>query len=215
MRHTTILALLFCSITVAEEPTTTNIGGEATLTVAQDRIGLETAADSQINYVGDGTIDILNNGAIVVRTGGEAYRNEEDETLFTVSETIVFSTKTAKPVDEPLFAVLSLEDVDLEIDWGLTTSADGVITATDANGLLTQIEFMQDNPTPAPGNGRGCDALCSGYTCNISCPKGKAALCYCRGATPVCECVAKPPEKKTSDNESIVEMEEFEGVEQD
>ncbi|HNO77025.1 MAG TPA: hypothetical protein PKN33_03110 [Phycisphaerae bacterium] len=215
MRHLTILALLFCSVAMADEPATAESGGEARDIAVQDRMDLETAAGFQIDYVGEGTIDILNNGAIVVRTGGEVYRDENDEIVMTVPEIVVFGTKAAKPVDEPFFAVLSLEDVDLEIEWGLTDSADGVITATDANGLLTQIEFMQDNPIPGPGNGRSCSALCSGYACSISCPKGKAAICYCRGATPVCECVSKPPEKKASDNDSIGELEEFEGVEQD
>jgi hypothetical protein len=161
---------------------------ESLQAVMTEVTGLEEVTEFQADYSGFGNVALLNNGAIIVRTGGEATITDDGEIIVTPVEAIMVGTKNAKEIETPLFAVLSLQDVFFDIEWGITDDAEGVITCTDANGLMVQLAFLQ----AAPAAGPSCSVTCSTGDCSITCSKYKACIAYCDGGTPVCTCIQKP-----------------------
>ena len=190
-----LLVAAACVIGAGEQPATLQPAEQEPAAVGADAapLTLSEAAKAWVDFSGKGTVDVLNNGLIVVRTPAVFVTDAKGKVQFKkMSDSVVFQTENARDVQGELFAVLSFQDVDFAITWGSEREGvDGVISCNSAEkDLGSQIEFAEASPMILYGS--SCSADCKDGKCNITCPSDKAALCYCSGGLPVCQCQDKP-----------------------
>ena len=167
-------------------------GKTATVGWQSSDVSLEESVDTFRDFMGRGTVHVLDNGTIMVYTGGNLVTDERGQVTAVTMEEAVLLKVAGKEIDrEERDVVLGFEDQEIELLWDGDDAATGTLVVYDAGGnvvLNVSAELTELNASSTSSCSANCDG---GLSCTQSCPVEKAGDSYCNKKTPVCKCVKK------------------------